>query len=113
MWTTFGSGRIGISHETKTAERKHILEAFQARQYRAIVTSRVLNEGIDVPEAKVAIVLGGTAGAREYIQRLGRVLRKVENREAVLYEVIARGTIDEGKAQRRRRRQEEIPNAYL
>jgi superfamily II DNA or RNA helicase len=101
-----------ISHETKTAERKHILEAFQAKQYRAIVTSRVLNEGIDVPEAKVAIVLGGTAGAREYVQRLGRVLRKVENREAVLYEVIARGTIDEGKAQRRRRRQEEIPNAY-
>ena len=80
--------------------------------HRAIVTSRVLNEGIDVPEAKVAIVLGGTAGAREYIQRLGRVLRKVENREAVLYEVIARGTIDEGKAQRRRRRQEEISNAY-
>jgi superfamily II DNA or RNA helicase len=101
-----------ISHETKTAERKHILESFQARHYRAIVTSRVLNEGVDVPEAKVAIVLGGTAGAREYIQRLGRVLRKVENREAVLYEVIARGTIDEGKAQRRRRAQEEIPYAY-
>ncbi len=100
-----------ISHETKSAERKHILEGFQARQYRAIVTSRVLNEGVDVPEAKVAIVLGGTAGAREYIQRLGRVLRKVENREAVLYEVIARGTIDEGKAQRRRRGQEEISNA--
>ncbi len=101
-----------ISHETKSAERKHILEGFQARQYRAIVTSRVLNEGVDVPEAKVAIVLGGTAGAREYIQRLGRVLRKVENREAVLYEVIARGTIDEGKAQRRRRKQEDIPNAH-
>ncbi|MGH2496909.1 MAG: DEAD/DEAH box helicase [Ktedonobacteraceae bacterium] len=100
-----------ISHETKTAERKHILEGFQARHYHAIVTSRVLNEGVDVPEAKVAIVLGGTAGAREYIQRLGRVLRKVENREAVLYEVIARGTIDEGKAQRRRRGQEEIPYA--
>ena len=67
-----------ITHETAAAERKHILEHFQSGHYQAIVTSRVLNEGIDVPEAKVAIVLGGTSGAREYIQRLGRVLRKVE-----------------------------------
>lgn len=90
-----------ITHETKAAERKHILDGFQNRTYRAIVTSRVLNEGVDVPEAKVAIVLGGTASAREYIQRLGRVLRKVGNRQAVLYEVIARDTVEEGKAQRR------------
>ncbi|MBV9257341.1 MAG: DEAD/DEAH box helicase family protein [Ktedonobacteraceae bacterium] len=95
-----------ITHETGAAERKQILEHFQSGQYRAIVTSRVLNEGIDVPEAKVAIVLGGTSGAREYIQRLGRVLRKVENREAVLFEVIARKTIEEGRAQRRRRKRE-------
>jgi superfamily II DNA or RNA helicase len=63
----------------------------------------VLNEGVDVPEAKVAIVLGGTSGAREYIQRLGRVLRKVGNRQAVLFEVFARKTVEEAKAQRRRR----------
>ena len=90
-----------ISHETSAAERKDILDGFAQRRYRALVTSRVLNEGVDVPEAKVAIVLGGTTGAREYIQRLGRVLRKVENRQAVLYEVIARDTIEEGRAQRR------------
>jgi superfamily II DNA or RNA helicase len=93
-----------ITHETKSAERKRILEAFRAGQYRAIVTSRVLNEGIDVPSAKVAVVLGGTAGAREYVQRLGRVLRKAGNQEAVLYEVIVRDTVDEGRARRRRRR---------
>ncbi|GAC1653007.1 MAG: DEAD/DEAH box helicase family protein [Ktedonobacteraceae bacterium] len=92
-----------ITHETHAAERKAIVDGFQSGTYRAIVTSRVLNEGIDVPEAKIAIVLGGTAGAREYIQRLGRVLRKVENKEAVLFEVIARKTLDEGKSQRRRR----------
>ena len=96
-----------ITHETKAAERKHILDGFQAGQYRAIVTSRVLNEGVDVPEAKVAIVLGGTASAREYIQRLGRVLRKVGNRQAVLFEVIARGTIEESKSQRRRPRRKD------
>lgn len=95
-----------LTHETKAAERKAILEAFQVGQYQALVTSKVLNEGIDVPEAKVAIVLGGNAGAREYVQRLGRILRKVGNKQAVLYEVIVRKTVDAGRAQRRRARVE-------
>ncbi len=92
-----------LTHETHAAERKHILDSFQAGSYRSIVTSRVLNEGIDVPEAKVALVLGGTSSAREYIQRLGRVLRKVGNRQAVLCEVIVRDTVDEGRSRRRHR----------
>lgn len=92
-----------ITHQTKAAERKEILENFLEGSYQAIVTSRVLNEGVDVPEAKVAIVLGGTTSAREYVQRLGRVLRKVGNREAVLYEIIARNTIEENRSQRRRK----------
>ncbi|HEX2906117.1 MAG TPA: DEAD/DEAH box helicase [Phototrophicaceae bacterium] len=97
-----------LTHETKAAERKHILDGFQSGLYQAVVTSKVLNEGVDVPEAKVAIVLGGTASAREYIQRLGRVLRKVGNRQAVLFEVIARNTIEEGKSRRRQPRQERV-----
>ena len=91
-----------ITHQTKAAERKAILDGFRQGAYRAIVTSKVLNEGVDVPEAKVAVVLGGSATAREYVQRLGRVLRKQGNAQAVLYEVIARKTVDEGMAQRRR-----------
>jgi len=90
-----------ITHQTKAAERKAILEGFQAGTYRAIVTSKVLNEGVDVPEAKIAIVLGGSASAREYVQRLGRVLRKRGNAQAVLYEVIARKTVDERIARQR------------
>lgn len=92
-----------ITHQTPAAERKAILEDFRAGSYRAIVTSNVLNEGVDVPEAKVAVVLGGSASAREYVQRLGRVLRKRGNAQAVLYEVIARKTVDERIAQARRR----------
>jgi superfamily II DNA or RNA helicase len=94
-----------ITAETKAAERKQILDRFRAGTYKALVTCEVLNEGVDVPEAKVAIVLGGTSGAREYIQRLGRVLRKVENRRAVLFEVIARNTVEEQKARARSRAQ--------
>lgn len=96
-----------LTHKTKAAERKAILETFRSGQYPALVTSKVLNEGVDVPEAKVAIVLGGNAGEREYIQRLGRVLRKVGNRKAVLYEMIARKTVDENRFQRRRKKERE------
>ncbi len=92
-----------ITHQTKAQERKAILDAFRSGDYRAIVTSKVLNEGVDLPEAKVAIVLGGSASAREYVQRLGRILRKRKNKTAVLYEVIVRGTIEEGMSYRRRR----------
>jgi superfamily II DNA or RNA helicase len=95
-----------ITHQTRAAERKAILEGFRSGRYRAIVTSRVLNEGVDVPEAKVAVVLGGTASAREYVQRLGRILRKQENKTALLYEIIVRGTIEEGISYRRRRKVE-------
>ena len=90
-----------ISHETGVAERKQILDAFQEGRYSVVVTSKVLNEGIDVPEAKVAIVLGGGASKREYLQRLGRILRKKEPLQAVLIEVLVRNTIEESKVQRR------------
>lgn len=91
-----------ITHQTKAAERKAILDEFRAGTYEVIVTSKVLNEGVDVPEAKVAVVLGGSASAREYIQRLGRVLRKKGNAQATLFEVIARKTVDERIARQRR-----------
>ncbi len=91
-----------ITHQTKAAERKELLDNFRTGEYRAIVTSKVLNEGVDVPEAKVAVVLGGSANAREYVQRLGRILRKRGNAQAVLYEVIARKTVDERMARRRK-----------
>ncbi len=75
--------------------------------YRVIVTTKVLNEGIDVPEAKIAVILGGSASDREYVQRLGRILRKQGNTEAILYEVIVRNTADERIAERRQPRKEQ------
>lgn len=93
-----------ITHHTKAAERKSILDAFRTGAYKALITSRALNEGVDVPEAKVAIILGGSASAQEYMQRLGRILRKRANKTALLYEVIVRHSIEEGISQRRRRK---------
>ena len=91
-----------ITHQTKVKERHTTLQAFRDGSYPRVVTSRVLNEGVDVPEANVAVVLSGTGSTREYIQRLGRILRKGEGKLALLYEVIAEDTSEEGVSKRRR-----------
>lgn len=91
-----------ITHQTKVKERHEVLQRFKEGVYPRIVTSRVLNEGVDVPEANVAIVLSGTGSTREYVQRLGRILRRGEGKLALLYEVVAQGTNEEGVSRRRR-----------
>jgi len=67
----------------------------------ALVTSKVLNEGVNIPEASVAVVLSGSGSTREHIQRLGRILRKVPDKEAVLYEVVTQDTTEEHISRRR------------
>lgn len=94
-----------ITHQTKTKERKHILEGFLTGLYTTVVTSRVLNEGVDVPAANVGIVLSGTSTVAEHVQRLGRLLRKKGDKEALLIEVVSRGTTEEFSSARRRQHQ--------
>jgi hypothetical protein len=53
-----------ITCDITRAEREHALDAFRSRRLRTLVSSRVLNEGIDVPDADVAILVGGTSGER-------------------------------------------------
>jgi superfamily II DNA or RNA helicase len=91
-----------MTNQTKPKERKAILEKFHSGEYTAVVTCQVLNEGVDVPAAGVGIVLGGTGSATENVQRLGRILRKHGDKQAILYEVIARGTAEEFVSDRRR-----------
>jgi len=93
-----------ITHQTPIKERHDILTRFKQGKYRALVASRVLNEGVDVPDASVAIVLSGTGSTREHIQRLGRILRKGKDptKFAKLYEVVAEDTSEENVAKRRR-----------
>ncbi len=90
-----------ITYKTAPEERKATLDAFRDGSYSKIVTGRVLNEGVDVPDANVAIVLSGSATKREYIQRLGRIIRPKQER-ATLYEIITRRTGEVQTARRRR-----------
>ena len=92
-----------ITHQTKVKERHRLLETFNAGDYPFLVTSRVLNEGIDVPEANVAVVLSGSGSVREHVQRLGRILRRVKGKHAILYEVVTEQTGEEFVSTRRRR----------
>jgi len=91
-----------LTHQTVIKERQAILDRFKAGTYTAIVASNVLNEGVDVPDASIGVILSGSASAREFIQRLGRILRRGDNKQAVLYEVIARETREERVAEQRR-----------
>jgi superfamily II DNA or RNA helicase len=90
-----------ITYRTPPAERRAILEGFRSGEITKLVTGRVLNEGVDVPDANVAIVASGSASMREYVQRLGRVLRPKPS-EAQLYELISRRTTERSAARRRR-----------
>jgi superfamily II DNA or RNA helicase len=91
-----------ITHQTKVTERSEILSAFAKGDYTAVATSKVLNEGVDVPDANVAVVLSGSGSVREHVQRLGRILRQREGKRALLYEVVTKSTTETFTSERRR-----------
>jgi len=91
-----------IIHTTRKEERQDVLKKFKQGIYPRIVSSKVLDEGVDVPEANIGIILSGTGSKREFIQRLGRILRKKENKKAVLYEIVSRETTEVRSSYRRR-----------
>jgi superfamily II DNA or RNA helicase len=96
-----------ITYLTPKEERREILENFRKGKYNTIVTSQVLDEGIDVPDATVGYILSGTGSTRAYIQRLGRLLRKVEGKQARLVEIISKETMEVRMSRRRTMKTEE------
>lgn len=93
-----------ITYKTDRDERVEVLQSFREGTYEAIVSSQVLDEGVDVPEANVGIILSGTGSSREFIQRLGRILRPRESKRAILYEIVSRETGEERTASRRKKK---------
>ena len=90
-----------LSH-TRKKERLAVLEGFAKGQFPVLVANRVLDEGIDVPAAKVAVVIGGQASTRQAKQRLGRILRKSGTVKATLYEVVCQDTREVLRSRKRR-----------
>ncbi|KXZ58944.1 Type III restriction enzyme, res subunit [Brevibacterium ravenspurgense] len=94
-----------LTGKTGEAERERLYEAFRTGQIKVLVVSKVANFSVDLPEASVAIQVSGSFGSRqEEAQRLGRILRPKENRQAAsFYTVVAAETVDEQFAAHRRR----------
>ncbi len=91
-----------ITHQTRVKERSHILGSLREGTYGVVVTSKVLNEGVDVPDANIAVVLSGSGSVREHVQRLGRVLRKKDGKHATLYELVTARSGETYTSDRRR-----------
>jgi superfamily II DNA or RNA helicase len=93
-----------VTARTSASERKRILEGVAEGQIRAVASVQVLDEGWDVPQAKLGIVLGDSTrgGGRQHLQRLGRILRRQGDQVASLYEIVAAGTYEFLSAQKRK-----------
>ena len=94
-----------ITHKSSKAERQDALNGFKEGRYNALVTSKVLDEGVDVPDAELGIIVSGTGSSREFIQRLGRLLRPKpdSNKKAKLIEIISSGTREIGTSTKRKK----------
>jgi len=71
------------------SERSFLLKEFANGTYQALVAMKCLDEGVDVPSAKMAIIMASSGNPKEYIQRRGRILRHSKNKEkAIIYDII-------------------------
>lgn len=92
-----------ITHHTRGSERKRLLDGFRAGTLPFLVNSHVLNEGVDVPDVSVGIIVSGSGSVRAHVQRLGRILRPQTGKQAVLYELVSEGTAETFTSEKRRK----------
>lgn len=90
-----------LTGDTPGDQRKRFLELFKNASSGILVVTTVGDEGIDIPDANVGILVSGTGSRRQFIQRLGRLLRPKKTR-AVLYEIVVEKTSEEYQARRRK-----------
>lgn len=91
-----------IVAETSNEERRAILEMFKKGEVTKLASGMTLEEGIDVPDAQVGIIVSGSGSNREYVQRVGRLLR-AKKEDALIVELVTKGTLDQQLSLRRRK----------
>lgn len=89
--------KVGKYHSRAGKQaNENALERFRNGEIFILVTCKALDEGVDVPDAEVGIILSGTGIERQRLQRLGRILRRSEKKEtAELYYLYVRGSMEE------------------
>jgi len=95
-------GGLLLHGDLSESERDRVLKAFKAARSGVLVVTTVGDEGLDIPDANVGILVSGTSSRRQFIQRLGRLLRPAPGKVAVLYEIVTSGTSEEYQARKRR-----------
>ncbi len=91
-----------ISGKMSKNERKRVLDTFKFMKSGILTLTTVGDEGLDIPDASVGIIVTGTSSRRQFIQRLGRILRPVNGKRAILYEIIVAGTQEEYQSKKRK-----------
>ncbi|AAT43907.1 DEAD/DEAH box helicase family protein [Picrophilus oshimae] len=92
-----------LTYLTPPKERKRYLEMFRDGRITVLATSRILDEGVDVPDASIAVIMSGSGSTRQFRQRLGRILRPAPGKESILYELVSSNTYEYGTSRRRRK----------
>ncbi len=92
-----GIGRVGSYHSRMPERvRKRVLGDFRDGEVRILISCKALDEGIDVPDAAVGIVMSGTSMSRQRIQRIGRILRRRKDKPwACLYYLYVRESAED------------------
>lgn len=76
--------------------RRLALERFRDGELRILISCRALDEGFDVPDADVGIVLSCASIERQRIQRMGRILRRREGKQiSSLYYLYLEHTVED------------------
>lgn len=68
--------------------RENILEDLQAGDIEAVVAVNALDEGVDVPDLDLGILVSGTSRRRQMIQRMGRIVRRKDDGRGAAFVVI-------------------------
>ena len=80
---------VKFIQELSKQEREYVLKLFEEEQIDILVGIKMLDEGVDVPGVDKAIILSSSTNPREYIQKLGRVLRIAPAKKfAYVYDVV-------------------------
>lgn len=98
---TQSEGTIPETRFGGLSERQHIIECFKKKQYQVLLAIKCLDEGIDIPTASRGILLASSTNPREYVQRIGRIIRQSSGKTfAYLYDICVNssGNLDEDAA---------------
>lgn len=89
--TNYNSKRSKITAEESVYERNKIVNSFKNKEIDMILAIKCLDEGYDIPPVRQAFILHSSRNPSEFVQRRGRVLRKVEGKDfAYIYDFIVR-----------------------